>query len=155
MFQFSASGSSFDNYFYINLYDEMIKNDYELTQEPIFSIVSQQTGKEKLFYPYSMDTTNYKRYYKFRVKYVATETEPLFTPINGWIALNNQNFPYGLYDLKIYQNAIGYTTLTLDNVIKLVYSGLLNVTPLGNSVSVEYTEYTTNDSDTESVYITN
>ena len=62
MFQFNVSGASSDNYFYVNLYDEAVKDGYELTQKPIFAITSQQTGKQKLFYPYAVDTTNYNRY---------------------------------------------------------------------------------------------
>ena len=38
------------------------------------------------------------------------------------------------------------------NVIKTLYTGLLNLTSA--TAPTDYSEYTTNDSDTESVYIT-
>ena len=66
MFQFNVSGANSDNYFYINLYDEAVKDGYELTQKPIFAITSQQTGKQKLFYPNVMQTGDHKeRFYRF------------------------------------------------------------------------------------------
>jgi hypothetical protein len=154
MFQFNVSGASSDNYFYVNLYDEAVKDGYELTQKPIFAITSQQTGKQKLFYPYSMDTTKYNRYYKFLVKYIKTEAAPVFYPGTGFIALNDKDYPFGFYDMQIWQNEPGYNNLNLDNTLKLLYSGLLNVNGTGNSTEVDYSEYTTNDSETDNVYLT-
>ena len=60
MFQFNVAGATWANYLYVDLYDKAVKNDVVLTQEPIFSITSQQTGKEKLFFPYTMNTTTMK-----------------------------------------------------------------------------------------------
>tara|TARA_R110002020_G_scaffold65_2_gene352 strand:- start:453 stop:929 length:477 start_codon:yes stop_codon:yes gene_type:complete len=154
MFQFSVNGASTDNYFYVNLYDEVIKDGYELIQEPIFAITSQQTGKQKLFYPYTMDSDNYKRYYKFLVKYIKTEAAPVFYPGTGFIALNDKDYPFGFYDLQIWQKEAGYTDLSLDNTIKLLYTGLLNVNGTGDSTEVDYSEYATTDSDTDNVYLT-
>ena len=157
MFQFNIGGASYSNYLYINTYDEMIKNTYELVQENIFAITSQQTGKQKLFFPYQQTpSTHYKRYIKYHVKYIKTEVPGVFDPNAGWIALNNKDFPYGFYDMQIWQNDPGYTALNLDNVIKLLYTGNLNVTPISDSgnTEVEYTEYNNNDSETDNVYLT-
>ena len=154
MFQFNVSGASSDNYFYVNLYDEAVKDGYELIQKPIFAITSEQTGKQKLFYPYAMDTTNYKRYYKFQVKYIKTEAAPVFYPGTGFIALNDKDYPFGFYNLQIWQKEPGYTDLTLDNTLKLLYSGILNVNGTGDSTEVDYSEYTTTDGETDNVYLT-
>ena len=160
MFQFEVASSSWDNYLYINLYDEMVKDGGEILQEVIFAITSQQTVKQKLFFPYQqLTSTHYNRYYKFVVKYVKAEVPGAFDPANGWIALNNKDFPYGFYDLQIYQKKFGFTTLDLDNVQGVVYTGLLNVKPLDSgdtdyNEEVKYTEYSDNDTDTDNVYLT-
>ena len=153
MFQFNVAGATWTNYLYVDLYDKAVKNDVVLTQEPIFSITSQQTGKEKLFFPYTMNTTNYERYFNFKIFYTKTEN-PVFSPINGFIALNDKDYPFGFYDLQIWQNKEGFTTLDLDNTLQLLYTGVMNVTPLTGSTEVDYSEYTTNDSDTDNVYLT-
>ncbi|QDP48259.1 MAG: hypothetical protein Unbinned585contig1001_29 [Prokaryotic dsDNA virus sp.] len=158
MFQFEVAGASWDNYFYINLYDKMVKNGNEFTQKPVFAITSQQTGKQKLFFPNTWAmSSHYERYYKFVVKYIKTEVDGVFYPGNGWIALNNKDFPYGFYDLQLYQKKYGFTTLDLDNVEGVIYTGLLNVKPLDASdisVEVQYNQYNDNDSDTDNVYVT-
>ena len=101
-----------------------------------------------------MDTTNYKRYYKIQVKYIKTEAAPIFYPGTGYIALNDKDYPFGFYNLQIWQNEPGYTNLNLDNTLKLLYSGLLNLNGTGDSTEVDYSEYTTTDSDTDNVYLT-
>tara|TARA_R110002051_G_scaffold177777_2_gene247604 strand:+ start:4521 stop:4997 length:477 start_codon:yes stop_codon:yes gene_type:complete len=158
MFNFTAIEGNSTSYFYIGLYDKMIKNTYELSQNPLFSATSQLTGKTKNFLPFVMDSTNYERYYKFEIRGVENEIPPIFYPVTGFIDLGNQDFPFGFYDIKIYQNDPGYPT-NVDpstNTIALLYTGLLNVIPAeGVNDAVNYNEYTTNDSDTTSVYITN
>ena len=158
MFNFTAIAGTATSYFTIGLYDKMIKNGYEVVQKPLFSATSQFTGKTKNFLPFTMDNTNYERYYRFSIKSVVTETPPLFDPVTGWVNLGNDDFPFGFYDIKIYQNDPGYP-VNLDpttNTIALLYTGLLNVIPMeGVNPAVTYTEYSTNDTDTDSVYITN
>ena len=53
----------------------------------------------------------------------------------------------------IYQNT---SNANLDSSgLTLIYTGLMNMAMnTGEELPVEYTEYTTNDTDTESVYIT-
>ena len=59
------------------------------------------------------------------------------------------------YDVNIYQNDPSTATnLDPDNAIKKIYTGLMNLTPKAGNEAIDYTEYTTNDSETESVYIT-
>ena len=155
MLNWIGGAVNYSNFFYINLYDELIKNSYELVQEPLFSITSQLTGSTKNFLPFTMDSTNYERYYKFEIKNVPTEIPPIFYPVTGCIRLGDSDFPFGLYDVKIYQNDPGYPSNvdpTASHVLKQLYTGLLNVK--AGVAPTTYTEYTTNDSDTESVYIT-
>ena len=161
MFQFEVAGATYENNLRVNVYDKMDLDGWETAQKPIFAITSQQTGKQKLFYPNVMQTGDHKeRFYRFRVYYIKTEVDGLFYPDNGYIALNNKDFPFGFYDLKIYQKKLGFTTLDLDNLQGVVYTGLMNVKPLDSgtpnnyNIEVLYTEYDNNDSDTDNVYLT-
>ena len=56
-------------------------------------------------------------------------------------------------DVVIYQNN-NNTNLDPDNAVKRIFTGLANLSATDAVKPVTYTEYTTNDSDTESVYIT-
>ena len=77
------------------------------------------------------------------------------SPSIGRIVLGTTDFPYGMYDVNIYQNDPSTATnLDPDNAIKKIYTGLMNLTPKAGNEAIDYTEYTTNDSETESVYIT-
>ena len=72
---------------------------------------------------------------------------------SGVVFLGSTDFPLGFYDVVIYQNN-NNTNLDPDNAIKTIYTGLANLSATSAVAPVDYTEYTTNDSDTESVYIT-
>ena len=67
--------------------------------------------------------------------------------------MGDSDFPYGFYNVTIWQNNSN-SNLDPDNAIKIIYKGLMNFAETGLP-AVTYTEYTTNDTDTESVYITN
>ena len=162
----TTTAFAFTVQFYLNLADKIVgtptfttttigDDTYYAMSFPYFLIKlkSQQTGKEKLLIPYTMNTTNYERYFNFKIFYTKTE-KPVFSPINGFIALNDKDYPFGFYDLQIWQNKEGFTTLDLDNTLQLLYTGVMNVTPLTGSTEVDYSEYTTNDSDTDNVYLT-
>ena len=77
--------------------------------------------------------------------------------VNGWVNFGNQNFPFGFYNVTIYQNNDN-TNLDPTNTIKTLWTGLANLTTdttQSITPTVNYTAYTTNDADTESIYITN
>ena len=70
----------------------------------------------------------------------------------GIIALGTTDYPLGFYDVTIYEQSTGGN---LDPTgLTVIYTGLMNLSSTSSTRSVTYTEYTTNDSDTESVYIT-
>jgi|TARA_R110000824_G_scaffold122703_1_gene280061 hypothetical protein len=165
MFNFTAINGNSSNFFYIGLYDKMITSiaNFSLTQDLLFSATSQFTGKTKNFLNFAtVDATNYERYFKIQVNGVAQEIPGLLDPLFGYIDLGNKDFPFGFYDIKIYQNDPGYPS-NLDPNFEglnagfpaLLYTGLLNVIPANSNPAVTYNEYTTNDTDTDSVYITN
>ena len=142
---YRLSNVIYENLVRLNLYDKMT----DITYKPLYQITSLQSNKTKYFISNSIDTSNKDRYIETSFKTNYEDTELL---VGGLIYLGTDDFPYGLYDVTIYQNS-GTSNLDPDGLTQ-IYSGLMNLTASGNE-SVEYTEYTTNDSDTDSVYITN
>jgi len=146
MIQLSRSSGTTTNHIYLNLYDEMTSTDYDV----LVSVTSQLTGKTKTFSP-TTTYTNKDRYTQmtiFVLNSIAGENLG-----SGVVFLGSTDFPLGFYDVVIYQNN-NNTNLDPDNAIKTIYTGLANLSPTDAVEPVDYTEYTTNDSDTESVYIT-
>jgi len=117
---------------------------------------SQLTGKIKRFNPYVAygyisGTKIINRYVYFLNKVSLTAADDV---ANGLIKVGTTDMPYGFYDFKIYEmsSAADYNP---DNAIGTLWTGLMNLSQTGDyKQSVDYTEYTTNDTDTESVYIT-
>ena len=129
--------------FYLNLFDKMTTVDNGL----LMTITSQLTGNSKTFLPTTIVTTNKDRY--LRITIIVSNVDNLAAGILG---LGNTDFPLGFYDVTIYENS---SAVNLDpSGLSVVYTGLLNLSSMDDTRAVTYTEYTTNDSDTESVYIT-
>ena len=147
MIQLSRSNSTTTNTFYLNLYDEMTSIDYS----PLISLTNQLTGKSKVFRPLTVDTTNKDRYIKLSFQILTSSGSEDLT--GGKAFLGSTDYPLGFYDVVIYQNN-NNTNLDPANAIKTIYTGLANLSATDAVAPVDYTEYTTNDSDTESVYIT-
>ena len=137
---------------WVSIYDEMTSMDYK----PLVSFENQFTGKTKLVLPFGIYLVNKERYVGVSF-YILQKNGTEDLPV-GKILFGTDEFPYGLYNLTIYQNNSD-TNMDIDNTIKVVYNGLANITlsPVASDGSnvPYYKEYTTNDSDTESVYITN
>jgi Flp pilus assembly protein TadG len=139
------------NTIYLNVYDVYDSAD---TFRPLWTITSQFTKKSKTYLP-SQVTTDKDRYIAMNT--VTTYSEGSEDLSAGIIQLGTTNYPLGFYDVTIYEN----TSNTNQNPagLKVVYTGVMNLisenalTGVANP-PVTYTEYTTNDADTESVYIT-
>tara|TARA_R100000808_G_scaffold10810_1_gene28441 strand:- start:435 stop:899 length:465 start_codon:yes stop_codon:yes gene_type:complete len=153
MIQFSAPDSVgyhlIANTIYLNIYDEYTSTT---VHRSLWTITSQFTKKSKTYLP----STNYSN----KDRYVSMNTVTTTGSDNltgGIINLGTTDFPLGFYDVTIYQNS---SDSNLDPTgLKVVYNGLMNLISINATTGVEtppvtYTEYTTNDSDTESVYIT-
>ena len=131
----------------LNILDKMTNTDYR----PLMTLTSQLTGNSKTFRFSSFHTLWGDRYAQLLV-YI----QPIASAENlllGSIFLGSTDYPLGFYDVKIYQNT-STTNLDPTGLITL-YTGLANLTSNSTTHPVTYTEYTTNDSNTESVYITN
>ena len=127
----------------INLYDKMTPDSTGL----LITFTSQLTGKSKTFIPITVLLSNKDRYVEFT--YFIMTTDNL---AGGIIALGTTDYPLGFYDVTIYEQSTGGN---LDPTgLTVIYTGLMNLSSTSSTRSVTYTEYTTNDSDTESVYIT-
>jgi hypothetical protein len=117
----------------------------------LYKLESQQTGKTKLFArtglspAVGINVNKYKRQ---------------VTLSAGNVRVATDDFPLGFYNLTVYETDTD-GELNPDNAKAILYNGILNMKARelpGTSAdfpSVVYTEYTTNDADTDSVYITN
>ena len=133
----------FASNFYLNLFDNMTTVDNGV----LMTITSQLTGNSKTFLPTSVITTNKDRY--LRLTIIVSNDDSLSI---GVLNLGNTDFPLGFYDVTIYENS---SAANLDpSGLSVIFTGLLNLSSMDDTRAVTYTEYSTNDSDTESVYIT-
>ena len=129
------------------------KNPSEIYR-PLLVMTSQFTGKSKTL------TVNVENNFAYIERYVnigITTSRVTEEPVEGVIKLGTTDFPLGFYDVVIYENS---SDENLDPTgLPVIWNGLMNVklrkeaddTP----IPVTYTEYTTNDADTESIYLTN
>jgi hypothetical protein len=131
----------------------------------LFQLTSQATGKTKLFtregfyYATGVGVDKHERYIALNFYYSvsSTQTEDL---TEGKVRVGTTEFPLGFYDFTIYETLTD-GQLNPANATATLYTGLLNMKGSEstssdlNFESVQYKEYTTNDADTESVYLTN
>ena len=120
----------FASNFYLNLFDKMTTVDNGV----LMTITSQLTGKTKNFLSIVTFYTSKERWVLMLVNVNTTET-----PSSGKIILGTTYFPYGMYDVKIYQNDPSTATnLDPDNAIKLLYTGLMNLEAKSGNEAIDY-----------------
>ena len=151
MIQLETSVSTPTNtVFYADLWNNMIQDGTETYIKPLISFTSQLTGNSKIFLPFLAPYVYKERYVLLFI--VLTNADSLYV---GEIKLGTTDFPYGLYDVNIYQNPTSNpTNLDPANAIKKIYTGLMNLTAKAGNEAIEYTQYADNDSEIDSVYIT-
>jgi hypothetical protein len=141
------------NTFYLSTYDKYEDKD-NIQYKPILTFTSQMTGKSIDLLTQTYDYANKDRYVK--ITFTIKTINP--SPSGGSVDLGNTDFPFGFYDVIIRENSTNFLPGTIDTR-PIVYRGIMNLTAATSggyeNPAVEYTEYTTNDADTESVYITN
>jgi hypothetical protein len=141
----------------INLKDE-ISSDFDTTKGLLMSFTSQLTGATQNVIP----IVNWGAdFYNDRVTTLYLYTAPFSgNPEVGYLAFGNIsyptfdiNYPIGFWDVIIYENSSS-SNLSPTGLTR-IWTGLVNVAPAdADGWSPTYTEYTTNDSDTDSVYLT-
>ena len=144
MIQLSRDDVTLVNIQYVAVQDVMTSTDYGL----LATLTSQLTGKSKTF----ICNTNYisTRIASILIFVLASSSGENSTA--GTIFLGSTDYPLGFYDITFYQNT---SASNLDPTgLTIVSTQLANLSPTSDVNSVVYSEYTTNDSDTESVYIT-
>tara|TARA_R110000824_G_scaffold64463_7_gene168404 strand:+ start:332 stop:745 length:414 start_codon:yes stop_codon:yes gene_type:complete len=133
---------------YVNLWDKF-EGDFDagVNDRPLIALRNQQTNKTKYFIAQTALYTNKQRYVQLRF---TLNFEDGDLPIIGLVYLGTKEYPYGLYDITMWQNTSG---INLDpSGLNLLYKGLANLIAVGND-SVEYTEY--ENTQQSNVYITN
>ena len=138
------------NQFYLDVYNEM--NEGQDTGRSLCTFTSQFTGKSKTV---SLNTT-YGDFNSRYVQYAVFTTRDLDDEVllEAIIQLGTTDFPLGFYDVTLYNNT---DNTNLDPTgLTVLWNGVMNLSGFNaNTQSVTYTEYTNNDADTESIYITN
>tara|TARA_R110001606_G_scaffold61283_1_gene143538 strand:+ start:46 stop:474 length:429 start_codon:yes stop_codon:yes gene_type:complete len=140
-----TNASNVTNYIYARLNDVGSATN---EVRPLITIKSQQTEKILNFMASVVTTTNENRY--TQMSYTINNAG-LDLPLLGLIVLGNTNYPLGFYDVTIYQNSSN-SNLDPSGLTTTLYTGLLNLT--SSIDTTQYKQYTTNDTDTDSVYIT-
>jgi len=146
MIQWTRNNSTLNtaNYIYANLYDEMTATTYA----PLIAITSQSTNKTKYFLSGITNYDKKDRYVSMLFNIRNNGTEGLTA---GVISIGDNDYPYGFYDVVIYQNN-NSTNLDPDNAVKVIYRTIMNLKAVNND-AITYTEYT--DTISSPTYITN
>ena len=132
----------------------------------LFKLESQLTKKTKIFtrgsglqFPCGVNINSFERWVELSWYYNTPDANVVEDLTTGKIIVGNDNYPLGFYNLTIYEMATS-DDLNPNNAISTVYNGLVNMNPNtipgvdSNFQEVQYNDYTNNDADTESVYIT-
>tara|TARA_R100001443_G_scaffold22662_1_gene34903 strand:+ start:1908 stop:2393 length:486 start_codon:yes stop_codon:yes gene_type:complete len=156
MFQFKVRQNpldfQFQNLVSIDIFDKF--NDKANTFRPLIRITSQFTSNTKV-YSSSANFTKKERYVQLET--LCTTNSAAENLLQGVIYVGSTDFPLGFYDIIVYENT---ATANLDPTgLNIVYYGVMNLSVAdglshSSSEPVVYTEYTTNDTDTEAVYVT-
>ncbi len=140
-----------NNLFYLDLYDLYEDQAYADVRSPLMIIKSQLTNYSKAIIPSTLITED--KMHRYLEMNIVTTRDVSEQPVNGIMRIGDTDFPLGFYDVSLYKNT---DTTNLDpSGLTLVYTGLAFATgATSDQEPTKYSEYTTNDSDTESVYIT-
>ncbi len=127
-----------------------IKDAINDSIKPLIQFKSQQTNKSLFFLPLFVVTTKIDRFCQLVFFNTTLGVEDL---LNGYITMGTTDLPYGFYDVTIYKNVTNTNLNPNANNVQPVYYTLMNLFDSTKSPST-FTEYTTNDTNTNSVYIT-
>lgn len=158
----SSSYEFHSNKVYLNLYDKL-EGTYEAPQlnpySPLWGATSQFTGKTK----YWVASTSWAAFSDKKQRYVEMVTLTTYgEETMNRVKFGTTDFPLGFYDITIYQNSSNSNTDPTG--LNVIYNGLMNLVAINVNAAtnekepispVVYTQYTANDSETESIYITN
>ena len=129
--------------------------DIQTNGMPLMELRSHQTGNSTTCIPTSYGERN-PRFTKVILRTRIFETSESDRKTYGFIQVGIEERPMGFYDVIAYDNS---SPVNLDPTgLTVLWRGLGNLTAKQTGTNkfpaVEYTEYNTNDTDTESVYVT-
>lgn len=141
-----------NNLYYINLFDEIdvVNPVNDTIYRPLQIMTSQSTGKSIAFTGSVVDD---KRDRYIKLSCIIFTDPNMAEPSAGNIYVGSSDYPLGFYDMTMYQNTESNTNLDPTG-LKVIYTGLVNLSAPDGANGISYSEYTTNDADTDSVYIT-
>ena len=131
----------------------------------LFKLESQFTKKTKIFskgntLPSVSNTANVNSYERFVTLTWYYNTNPLAIEdlTDGKVIVGDDDFPLGFYNITVYEMETN-DDLNPDNAKAVLYNGIVNMYPStddnsNNFEEVQYNDYTINDADNDSVYIT-
>mgnify|MGYP003144765599 FL=1 len=133
----------------------------------VIELESQQTNKVKRFIPHNQLARQMvssqltlplviDRFALFKYKITVTGDDAFNL---GQVKIGNDDFPLGLYNIRVWQSPT-LADYNPDNATAFLHYGIMNIytSEVGGTEiypSVQYKQYNNNDSDTNSVYITN
>jgi len=114
----------------LNLYDVAVGvgSEPKLKYNPLITLRSQSTNMTKTFISLAFDVTNKERYVilYYVLNKDANETQ---SPQSGLIYLGDDLFPYGFFDITIYENsnATNLSTGNAGSSLPILYKGMFNL----------------------------
>jgi hypothetical protein len=110
----------------LNVYDRFVfkLGTSGYSYNPLVKMTSQETNKEKIFNILATTTDNAQRYFAMLFLTVANLSSE--NTLLGLVAFGTREFPYGVYDISIYENSSS-TNQAPNSTYGVVYQGLANV----------------------------
>mgnify|MGYP003131599419 FL=1 len=140
------------NQIYLNLFDEYDKSVFSDSYNPLIMLENQQTNKKKYFISAGLPNVVYGNRDRYVYIFIFV-TDGFESLTQGQIYLGESNYPYGFYNVKIWQQSSSSNLDPNDSsVVKQVFDGIAYLTNSDN-LGTTYTEYTTTQS--SPVYVTN
>ena len=135
--------------FKIDIWNNFVNKQNLFT--PLVVLKSQYTKKSYVAligaFGSGIDWTYKERYVSMQIE-ITDEINPTLAKV----FFGNKNYPYGFYDMTIYENNADLNT-DIANTISIAYQGIANVSS-EEVPEVNYNKYSTNDTDNKAVYIT-
>tara|TARA_R110000824_G_C14901081_1_gene645450 strand:+ start:158 stop:622 length:465 start_codon:yes stop_codon:yes gene_type:complete len=136
---------------YLNL-KRYLSADFDTSNGFLMNLKSRLTKRDYYFQP---AFSTIESLYNDRYVMLAIFVSPFVSiPLSSIMQVGTPERPLGFYDAFIYQNIGGTNTNPDAEGVKLLFTGLCNITGAANSQSVSYKEYTPSTFTNENVYLT-
>ncbi len=139
------------NDIYLDLYDKYAFSFGfpGFSYNPLIKLRSQETNQEKIFIATTIDGTHRQRYMKLQY---TINFQNIEVPVAGVIYMGTKNFPYGVYDITIWENSSA-TNLDPKSCYRTLHMGLLELSAQTTNKTIDWKEY--EQEQQQKVYLTN